>query len=192
MEKLLEQAKKELKEIQEKGINAGNLDLAAKLSTIALNLTEIQEKEKEKEEGGQQMYGYGAYRDGRGGGYNEGGYGRGGYNEGGYGRGGGGYGEGGYGAYEGEYGRRGVPGSGRGRYNNRMREHMDQMMSGMDQYEYGRERYQYGGGDEGRMQEGLEKLMYALCMFVESAMDFAETPQEKEIIRKHVQKISRI
>lgn len=182
MDKLLEQAKKELKEIQEKGINAGNLDLASKLSTIAANLYEIKEKEKEQEEGGQQMYGYGSYRDGRGG-YNDG-YRRGGYND-------------GYGAYndgyDDGYGRRGVPGSGRGgRYNSRMREHMDQMMYGMDQYEYGRERYQYGGGDDGRMTEGLEKLMYALCMFVESAMDFAETPQEKEIIRKHVQKISRI
>ena len=72
-----------------------------------------------------------------------------------------------------------------------MKEHMDRMMDGMDQYEYGKDRYMHGN-DDGRMVEGLEKLMYALCMFVESAMDFAETPQEKEIIRKHVQKISRI
>ena len=41
-------------------------------------------------------------------------------------------------------------------------------------------------GDESRVIEGLEKLMYAMCMFVESAMDFAETPQEKEVIRKHI------
>ena len=115
-------------------------------------------------------YGYGA---GRGGGYGEGGYGagRGGYNEGGY--------------NEGGYGRRGS-----GRYS-RMRDHMERMMDGMDQYEYGKERYMHGG-DEGRVMEGLEKLMYAMCMFVESAMDFAETPQEKEIIRKHVQKISKL
>jgi hypothetical protein len=48
------------------------------------------------------------------------------------------------------------------------------------------------GGDESRVVEGLEKLMYAVCMLVESTMDFAETPTEKEIVRKHIQKISRI
>jgi tRNA U34 5-carboxymethylaminomethyl modifying GTPase MnmE/TrmE len=68
---------------------------------------------------------------------------------------------------------------------------MDRMIDGMDQYEYGKERYMHSG-DESRVIEGLEKLMYAMCMFVESAMDFAETPQEKEVIRKHVQKISHI
>jgi hypothetical protein len=29
-------------------------------------------------------------------------------------------------------------------------------------------------------------------MFVETAMDFAETPEEKEIIRKHIQKLKNI
>lgn len=77
------------------------------------------------------------------------------------------------------------------RSNNRMRDHMSRMMDGVDEYEYGRERYRHGG-DHNRVVEGLEKIMYAMCMFVETAMDFAETPEEKEIIRKHVQKISRI
>ena len=197
MEKLKEMIKKELTEIENKGINASNLEVINKLASIYKDLGEI----KQMEEGGQKMqeYGYreggygaggsggGSYREGYRDGYNDGGSG-GGYNARG---GGGGYREQGYGAYE-EYGRRGVPGSGRGRYNNsRMREHMDRMMDGMDQYEYGKERYMHGG-DESRVMEGLEKLMYAMCMFVESAMDFAETPQEKEVIRKHIQKISRI
>lgn len=30
------------------------------------------------------------------------------------------------------------------------------------------------------------------CMFVESTMEFAETPQEKEIIRKHIQKLQKM
>ncbi|MBO5871460.1 MAG: hypothetical protein J6Q75_02300 [Bacteroidaceae bacterium] len=72
-----------------------------------------------------------------------------------------------------------------------MRDHMDRMMDGVDQYEYGKERYMHGG-DESRVIEGLEKIMYAVCMFVESAMDFAESPQEKELIRKHIQKIKNI
>ena len=42
------------------------------------------------------------------------------------------------------------------------------------------------------MKEGLEKLMYGICMFVETVMDFAETPEEKEIIRKHIQKMKGI
>lgn len=190
MEKLLEQVKKELTEIESKGINASNIEIVDKLVEIYKDLGEIKQME---DGGGQKMQEYSRYRE-SGGGYREG-Y-RDGYNDSGN--------DGGYresrgevrseyreGAY-GEYGRRGVPGSGRGRsYNARMRDHMDRMMDGMDQYEYGKERYMHSG-DESRVIEGLEKLMYAMCMFVESAMDFAETPQEKEIIRKHVQKISHI
>lgn len=48
------------------------------------------------------------------------------------------------------------------------------------------------GGDSERMYDGLEKLMYAICMFIESTMDFAESPEEKEIIRKHIQKLKNI
>ena len=178
MDKLQELVKKELKEIESTGINASNLELIDKLVDIYKDLGEI----KQMEGGDQEMPEYNRYREG--GGYREG-Y-RDGYNDSGYREGG--YREGGYG----EYGRRGVPGSGRGRYSNtRMRDHMERMMDGIDQYEYGKERYMHGG-DENRVMEGLEKLMYAMCMFVESAMDFADTPQEKEIIRKHIKKISDI
>lgn len=172
MDKLQEMIKKELTEIENKGINASNLELVDKLAGIYKDLVTA----KAMEEGGgkEEMYEYGRYRDGYRG-YNEGGY-RDGYRDDGYN----------------DYGRRGVPGSGRGRYNNsRMRDHMERMMDGMDQYEYGKERYMHGG-DDNRVMEGLEKLMYAMCMFVESAMDFADTPQEKEIIRKHIKKISNI
>lgn len=176
MDKLIELAKKELKNIEDKGvINTSNLDVIAKLADITKDLQEIKDKEdKNKQQGGQEMYEYGRYPMYRDGGYRDG-YNR--YQDGGYNEG---------------YDRRGVPGSGRGRYNNNpMRDHMNRMIDGMDQYEYGKDRYMHGG-DEGRVYDGLEKLMYALCMFVESAMDFAETPQEKEIIRKHAQKMSRI
>lgn len=179
MDKLKELVKKELTEIQDTGINTSNIELIDKLVDIYKDLGEIKQMEKG---GDQEMPEYSRYRDG--GGYRES-Y-REGYNDGGYREGG--YRDGGYG----EYGRRGVPGSGRGRYNNtRMRDQMERMMDGMDQYEYGKERYMHGG-DENRVMEGLEKLMYAMCMFVESAMDFADTPQEKEIIRKHIKKISDI
>lgn len=159
MHKLMEQIKKELVNIEEKGINASNLELVGKLADIYKDLNEIENMEK----GGKEMQDYGRYRDNyRDGGYNA----RGNYREGGYNEG---------------YGRR----------YSRMRDYMDRMVDGMDQYEYGKERYMHGG-DDGRVMEGLEKLMYAMCMFVESAMDFAETPQEKDLIRKHIQKISRM
>lgn len=163
MHKLKEQIKKELVDIEEKGINASNLELIGKLADIYKDLGEIEKME----EGGQEMQDYGRYRDNYRENYRDGGYNaRGNYREGGYNEG---------------YGRR----------YSRMRDYMDRMMDGIDQYEYGKERYMHGG-DESRVMEGLEKLMYALCMFAETAMDFAETPQEKEIIRKHLQKISRI
>lgn len=163
MNKLKEQIKKELTEIEEKGINASNLELVSKLTEIYKELGEIEKMDK----GGQEMQEYGRYRDGGYGIYRDGGYNaRGNYRDGGYNEG---------------YGRR----------YSRMRDHMDRMMDGMDQYEYGKERYMHGG-DDGRVMEGLEKIMYAICMFVETAMDFAESPQEKELIRKHIQKISKI
>ena len=168
MHKLKEQIKKELVEIEEKGVNASNLELIGKLADIYKDLAEIEKMDK----GGQEMQEYGRYREG-GGGYSA-------YREGGYNArgGGGGYREGGY-------------NEGYGRRYSRMRDHMDRMMDGVDQYEYGKERYMHGG-DDGRVMEGLEKIMYAVCMFVESAMDFADSPQEKELIRKHVQKIKNI
>lgn len=163
MNKLKEQIKKELTEIEEKGINASNLELVSKLTEIYKELGEIEKMDK----GGQEMQEYGRYRDGGYSTYRDGGYNaRGNYRDGGYNEG---------------YGRR----------YSRMRDHMDRMMDGMDQYEYGKERYMHGG-DDGRVMEGLEKIMYAICMFVETAMDFAESPQEKELIRKHIQKISKI
>lgn len=168
MEKLMGMVKKELGEIENKGLNSSNLELLGKLADIYKDLAKGKHYE-EKGEGGQEMTDYGRYRDG--------GYGTRYYDG------------GGYGAYS-DYGRRGVPGSGRYR-NSRMQEHIERMREGADEYEYGKERYMHGG-DDSRVVEGLEKLMYAVCMLVESTMDFAETPAEKEIVRKHIQKISRI
>ena len=163
MVELMKQIEKELMEIGKKGVNASNLELISKLAETYKDLSEVEEKRK----GGHEMQEYGRYREGDYNAYRERGYNaRGNYREGGYNDG---------------YGRR----------YSRMRDHMDRMMDGMDQYEYGKERYMHGG-DDGRVMEGLEKIMYAICMFVESAMDFAETPQEKELIRNHIQKMTKV
>lgn len=182
MDELLSKVKKELREIGEKGITAANLEVAYKLVDIAKDIGEIKEQEREeKEEGG--SYGMRDYRGGYPyeipGPYMEGGYGaRGNYREGGYGARGN-YREGGYGR-QGQGGRYG---------HDKLAECLDRIANGMDMYGYDKERYQ---GNDHRVVEGLEKMMYGVCMFVESAMDFAETPEEKEVIRKHIRKIESI
>lgn len=158
MQKLKEMVKKELVEIENKGINASNLELISKLVDILKDISKI-----EKNEGGQEMQGYDRRHEDDWGKYRERSYMGMDYRD------------------NDSYGRMG----------GRMRDHMNRMMDGMDEYEYGRMRYRHSG-DDSRVMEGLEKLMYAMCMFVESAMDFAETPQEKEIIRKHIHKISKL
>lgn len=42
------------------------------------------------------------------------------------------------------------------------------------------------------MVKGLEDLMYTVCTFVEGLANNAETPADKEIIRKHIEKLSKI
>lgn len=184
MDKLFENVKKELKQIEQNGLSSSNLETAYKLTCIGKNIKEIEEKEGEGKMKERYMDGGYTYRD-------DDEYGRRYYRDGGYNARGGNYS-----AYiEGEYGRRGVPGSGRGRYRGpegeRFGRHMDHIEDGVDMYMYGRERY-FDSGDTNRMKEGLEKFMYGICMFVETAMDFAETPEEKEIIRKHIQKMKSI
>lgn len=168
MDKLLDNVKKELKQIEDEGLNSNNLDHAAKLTQMYHHLSE------EEREGEDKLM---RHTD-----YGRGGSGRVDYN------------------YQNDrpyyddypYGRRGGY-SRRGGYrgNDSFRDHLDRIMEGADMYEYGRNRYMEGGSEE-RIYDGLEKLMYAVCTFVESTMDFAETPEEKEIIRKHIQKMKNL
>lgn len=169
MEKLIQNVKNELKEIENQGINGGNLELASKLADILKDLYKAKEVEKELEEGGEEKY-MRNYRDGEW-------------------KARGGYRDGGYNDYSRSYmDGRGGTSSGGGYGNPRMRDHIDRIMEGAEMYEYGKDRYQHGGTEE-RLYDGLEKLMYAICMFVESTYEFADSPEEKEIIRRHVQKM---
>lgn len=175
MQDLIRKIKKELKELGDQGITSSNIQLLEKLSISLKNLQESQE-----EEGEMRMR---DYRDGGYGDYERGYRDRGGYRNGGYGeyrdgRGGG-------------YGRPYMDGGGYGHLDPRMREHIEHICDGIEMYEYGRDRYQHGGTEE-KMIDGLEKIMYAVCMLVETASDAAQTPQEKEVIRKHLQKIRNV
>lgn len=160
MDKLYENAKKELHKIEENGISTNNIGSAEMLTCIMKNLLKIEKMEDE------QMYDrYEARRGGR------------------------------YESYDNRYGRMNDMGRGSGRYGHRdydrIYDKVYRVEDGIDNYLYGKDRY-YDGDHSGSMTEGLEKTMYAVCTLVETLMDNAETPEEKEIIRKHAKKIAEI
>lgn len=189
LKKLEEIVTKELDQISEKGLTSSNLDTTFKLIDILKDIKEVDESEQEAKGGENMRY------------FERGG--RGNYRENGYngmypmsmyenyrerGGNGGGYGYGNYENYE-----RG----GNGRYQHyspdmtRFYEKVDRMMEYLEDYYLGKSRYR-DGAHPGHMVEGLEKTMYAVCTLVESLMDSAETPEEKETIRKHIEKIKNI
>ena len=94
--------------------------------------------------------------------------------------------------YMGEYGRRGVPGSGRGRYSegedmlDEMREHYGAYNESMNAYSRGN----YGAGKDGL--ESLENAMELFTEFTDKMIQEAESPEEKKIIKKYLQKISQM
>ena len=47
-------------------------------------------------------------------------------------------------------------------------------------------------GSQERLVDGIDMIMSAICSFVEELSDYAETNQEKEIIRKHLNKMKNI
>lgn len=129
-----EETEKIMNEIIEEGIQSHNVDFLYKVVDIHKDIANEEHWQDKKEEI-EMMYGEygegGNYRAGRN-------YGRGRYNEG------------------GSYGRRGVRGSGRGRY--RGEEMMDEMMYHYGNYNEGREQY---GADE----ETMKSFKYMLKSF---------------------------
>lgn len=106
------------------------------------------------------------------------------YSEGSYGRRGvPGSGRGGY--SEGSFGRRGVKGTGRGRY--RGEEKIEEMA-----YHYGN--YSEGGsyGAEGQTVEALEYMMEAAYEFICMLSEEAKSPEETKIIKHYAKKISEL
>lgn len=70
------------------------------------------------------------------------------------------------------------------KYFNRMRE-------GIYNYNEGRRRYRDGDSKD-RMIDGVDMAMGALVNFVEYMIDYSDTPQEKEVIRKHIEKLKKL
>ena len=73
----------------------------------------------------------------------------------------------------------------------RTKRYMRKIKDGIENYSNGRHRYKDGGSNE-RMVEGIEMTMCAIVDFIEALMDLVETSQEKEIVRKNIDKIKRI
>ena len=73
----------------------------------------------------------------------------------------------------------------------RYERYLTRMREGMSDYNAGRMRYRDGGSEQ-RMIDGIEMTMGAVINFVESLIDYAETSQQKEIVRKYVNKLKNV
>ena len=103
------------------------------------------------------------------------------------------YSEGGY--SEGRYGRRGVPGTGRGRY--RGHDDGEDMIEDMkySYSAYSESKNAYGRGNYGAEQENMEALEDTMRLFTEFAQKMiqeVDSPEAKQIIKKHLRKISQM
>lgn len=58
----------------------------------------------------------------------------------------------------------------------------------LDNYCSSRDRYRNGDSSE-RIEEGMDMIMESIHKFVECLADYAETSREKEVIRKHIDKM---
>lgn len=166
MDKLKDMVKKELKSFEEQGINSSNLPTISELVDVLKDMYEIDEKRGEYDmryqRSGMRNYYGPTYRE-----YDD----RMNYQDDSY-------------NYPGRRPYRHSP-------MEYLFEKINRLMENMEYYIDGKDRY-HDGAHSGHMTEGLEKTMYAVCTLIESLMDSAETAEEKEIIRKHIEKIKNI
>lgn len=98
------------------------------------------------------------------------------------------------GGYSGNYGRRGVPGTGRGRY--RGYSEGEEMLEDMkESYGAYSESRNYSRGNYGAEQESMKALEETMQLFTEFAQKMiqeVDSPEAKQIIRKHLRKISQM
>ena len=106
------------------------------------------------------------------------------------------YSEGGY--SEGRYGRRGVPGSGRGRrYRGYSGDDGEEMLEDMKESygAYSESMNAYSRGNYGAGQDGMKALEETMDLFAEFAqkmMQDVDSPEAKQIIKKSLRKISQM
>lgn len=107
------------------------------------------------------------------------------------------YSEGGYseGRYGENYGRRGVPGTGRGRYrgHDEGEDMIEDMRESYSAYSESRNAYSRGNyGAEQDSMKALEETMELFTEFAQKMIQEVDSPEAKQIIRKHLRKISQM
>ena len=162
LDKLKEETDKSMKRVLEQGVQTNNVDFLYKMIDIKKDIAEIEKEEQEM------MYGnYGRYDDmNYSGGRRRDSRGR--YMEG------------------GSYGRRGVPGSGRGRY--RGEEMMDEMAYHYGNYNEGREQY---GADEETMKS-FKYMLKSFKDYYKHLKDEASSQQEVKMLEDVAREISEL
>ena len=165
IDKVTEEVDKSIKRIMEQGVQTNKIDFLYKMIDVKKDIAEI---EKEEQEMMYDNYGnydnYGEYDRSYGGGRRRDSRGR--YME------------------SGSYGRRGVPGTGRGRY--RGEEMMDEMAYHYGNYNEGRERY---GADEETMKS-FKYMLKSFKDYYKHLKDEASSQQEVQMLEDVAREIS--
>ena len=165
LEKVTEEVDKSIKRIMEQGVQTNNIDFLYKMIDVKKDIAEI---EKEEQEMMYSNYGnydnYGEYDRSYGGGRRRDSRGR--YMEG------------------GSYGRRGVKGTGRGRY--RGEEMMDEMAYHYGNYNEGREQY---GADEETMKS-FKYMLKSFKDYYKHLKEEASSQQEVKMLEDVAREIS--
>ena len=162
-EKLKCLIEKELNQVADSGLTEGNLDIVGKLVDIQKDLENMDYWDCKKEVMTMRYSNYGDY--------SEGGY------------------------SEGRYGRRGVPGTGRGRYrgHDEGEEMIDDMRESYSAYSESRNAYSRGNYSAGEdSMKALDDTMELFVEFTQKMVQEADSPEAKQIIRKHLRKISQM
>jgi hypothetical protein len=163
LEKLKEETDKSMKRVLEQGVQTNNVDFLYKMIDIKKDIAEIEKEEQEMMYGNygnygrdsDMMYSGGRRRDSRGR-----------YME------------------SGSYGRRGVPGTGRGRY--RGEEMMDEMAYHYGNYNEGREQY---GADEETMKS-FKYMLKSFKDYYKHLKEEASSQQEVKMLEDVAREIS--
>ena len=165
LDKLKEETDKSMKRVLEQGVQTNNIDFIYKMIDVKKDIAEIEKEEQEMMYGNYGNYdNYGEYDRSYGGGRRRDSRGR--YMEG------------------GSYGRRGVPGSGRGRY--RGEEMMDEMAYHYGNYNEGREQY---GADEETMKS-FKYMLKSFKDYYKHLKDEASSQQEVKMLEDVAREIS--
>lgn len=165
IDKVTEEVDKSIKRIMEQGVQTNNIDFLYKMIDVKKDIAEIEKEEQEMMYGNYGNYdNYGEYDRSYNGGRRRDSRGR--YME------------------SGSYGRRGVPGTGRGRY--RGEEMMEDMMYHYGNYNEGREQY---GADEETMKS-FKYMLKSFKDYYKHLKDEASSQQEVQMLEDVAREIS--